>query len=281
MVDSGEVSTLGNTRELTQTMAFAKNLVQLPKLEMTNNVQTTRTFTVFPKLPVELRTMIWGYASNFPRVVALSMDTHREEYRIEGQIGVPAILHVCLEARQEARKHYEICRSRCSRCSGVCTVRRQRQLYVNFAVDLFVHGTLWNRRPAVADYEFDTSVLERIQHLEIRHNLAWNNLRYVDFYRLFRHLASLRTLEFTVPQSNIADDDYGAPDSLNTELGAKRYADVVMGWYGVDKDGKTESKLPMLKDKEVLNLLRGVELGWKMEQEAEDVDLPPARADDH
>jgi hypothetical protein len=24
-----------------------------------------------------------------------------------------------------------------------------------------------------------------------------------------------------------------------------------------------------------------VELGWKMEQEAEDVDLPPARADGH
>jgi hypothetical protein len=188
------------------------------------------------------------------------MNTHREKCRIEGQSGVPAVLHVCLEARQEARKHYEICRNRCSRCSGVCTIRRQRQFYVNFSVDRFVHGKMWNNRPAVADYGFDTSVLERIQHLVMRHKLVWNNLRFVDLYPLFRHLQSLRILSITVSHPEIADDGYGAPDSLSTELVAKSYGVAVTEWYRADEDGKTKSHLPMMQDKEILQLLRGVEL---------------------
>lgn len=78
------------------------------------------------------------------------------ERTIKSQIAVPAVLHVCSEVREEAKKHYSLCPKRCSTYSNVCWRLEEfvdvpypfcgeRQIYINFAVDRFLHGISWGR----------------------------------------------------------------------------------------------------------------------------------------
>lgn len=72
-----------------------------------NPANNTKTFTCFPRLPTELRLKIFGYAADNDRAVIAQIKPparHRHEYeytlRRSGR-GVPALLHVCREAREE------------------------------------------------------------------------------------------------------------------------------------------------------------------------------------
>ncbi|KAF8863739.1 hypothetical protein BDZ45DRAFT_737945 [Acephala macrosclerotiorum] len=68
------------------------------------------TFTVFPKLPIELRTMIWTSSLPGSRTVEINRtrqdDNTAPEYRSPAII--PAALHVCQESRTIAQEHYSL-----------------------------------------------------------------------------------------------------------------------------------------------------------------------------
>jgi len=64
---------------------------------------TKRTFTVFPNLPFELRTKIWGFTTP-AKVIVHALQGFPYRYRIgpyKRPDGVPSILHACQESRFE------------------------------------------------------------------------------------------------------------------------------------------------------------------------------------
>ncbi|CZT47091.1 uncharacterized protein RSE6_07620 [Rhynchosporium secalis] len=66
-------------------------------------------FTKFPDLPLEIRCLIWAKASpSRPRVVQIAYEADKETWRacVDSCGGLPRIIPVCREARQEALKPY-------------------------------------------------------------------------------------------------------------------------------------------------------------------------------
>jgi hypothetical protein len=103
-------------------MSRLKSLLStLPRLKIPahepNN--TLYEFTLFPKLPPELRNKIWKYAAFEPRVIKVLVDAKQVELvggpwnsNVEGQIRHPGIMQACRESRQEGRRYYERCQER-------------------------------------------------------------------------------------------------------------------------------------------------------------------------
>lgn len=108
-------------------------------------------FTCFPELPLELRRLVWGYASNFPREVDIKIKKKGTGNRVvadpivEGIVeydhysstAPPAVLSVSCEARGEALRFYT------TYCGNLGDAENaQRQIYINFRADRihFVRG---------------------------------------------------------------------------------------------------------------------------------------------
>jgi hypothetical protein len=77
---------------------------------------TPRDFHLFPKLPAELRLMIWAAALPGPRLVDVKFHFTDEgsrfgslPMRCTSRTPPPAILGVCSESREEALKKYSLC----------------------------------------------------------------------------------------------------------------------------------------------------------------------------
>jgi hypothetical protein len=74
--------------------------------------KTLEKFTLFPKLPIELRTKIWEESISEPRVVVVYISNFgfKTQFCITfaSSTPVPAILHVGREARQAGLKHYTL-----------------------------------------------------------------------------------------------------------------------------------------------------------------------------
>lgn len=72
------------------------------------------TFTLFPRLPSELRLKIWGYILHQPRLIKVITNRKhwRDPYASAGWTApftpTPVALHVCSESRSEALKTYEL-----------------------------------------------------------------------------------------------------------------------------------------------------------------------------
>jgi hypothetical protein len=98
------------------------------------------TFTLFPKLPSELRLKIWRLAAPGPRTVPveyrMKYDTF-EGKRVSTFSGwrssdpVPVILHICHEARDEALKSYQ---------PAFGSYFQQPKIYINFDIDTVLFG---------------------------------------------------------------------------------------------------------------------------------------------
>ncbi|KAJ8070950.1 hypothetical protein OCU04_001308 [Sclerotinia nivalis] len=96
------------------------------------------TFPQFTMLPFELRTKIWDYACENPRIVSFLIFCRRIQYNeprimpIPSTI-IPPILHVCTESRGHALKHYYTPYHYQVQVAGVNT--REGGFYVNLKLD--------------------------------------------------------------------------------------------------------------------------------------------------
>jgi hypothetical protein len=84
---------------------------------MSSNRQATVTpeqkdrFTLFPKLPPELRTKIWDEVCLEPRIVGVEVKDYHDskwvsDYAFLPRTSAPAVLHACTEARKHGLKYY-------------------------------------------------------------------------------------------------------------------------------------------------------------------------------
>lgn len=97
------------------------------------------SFHLFPKLPLELRLIIWKLACFQSRSVYLStvpvlLDlyaSHPYKMNRPNQLNCPTILQICKEAREEALKHYELI----NRCVSHEHKIHDQKVYINFDVD--------------------------------------------------------------------------------------------------------------------------------------------------
>ncbi|KAN0089563.1 hypothetical protein V8E51_019823 [Hyaloscypha variabilis] len=130
---------------------LVKALLQdLPRIATSFESTPTPTFTLFPKLPRELRNRIWHMEAFESRVIKLVPYNVAASQRVEGQLQHPAMLHTSREARREGLRYYRKVLRKC------CDLRTHSQnipcgkprdiIYVNFEVDLFRYG-IYNRNP--------------------------------------------------------------------------------------------------------------------------------------
>ncbi|PMD32948.1 hypothetical protein L207DRAFT_590022 [Hyaloscypha variabilis F] len=174
-------------------------LTQLPKLEIA--LPSLTTFTIFPKLPAELRNKIWKYASMEPRDINL-----RERNYAAGpndQPETPAILLTCHEARNEGRRYYtlfrelkEIRRDQSSfhsrnnkldsKIQSAARICRRNTVWINFAVDRFIHEpcvqydeNLDAVQPMKVEggFCFEDDVMDKIRHLALRFDSVQSQLQ--------------------------------------------------------------------------------------------------------
>ncbi|CZR55805.1 uncharacterized protein PAC_05693 [Phialocephala subalpina] len=121
------------------------------------------TFTLFPKLPKELRLQVWNNASFITRNVdiwiavlrvgdPLSQFVNSEHHYFVSSAPPPALLHCCQESRAEGLKHYTLDfgtnkklngdRPIKNRSAGVALVVEPR-IYINWAADRICLMNYW------------------------------------------------------------------------------------------------------------------------------------------
>jgi len=153
---------------------------KLPKLVIPPRLLTT--FTLFSKLPLELRNKVWGFVATVPRDIHLAY-FHDERL---ARSNPPAIFYATSESKSEALDHYKACReSKCIPPEHVCresflswcssffkTTHRtiHRSIWVNFNLDHLVwtrtktshlpqgYGRLWvedNGRRGCQNFNFE------------------------------------------------------------------------------------------------------------------------------
>jgi 2EXR family len=148
--------------------------LQLPKLAF-SLAQPCQTFTLFPELPLELRTRIWIFAASIPRNIYLT------ELRIvplvAGQSVAPAIMHASQESRTEGKRYYTCCEDMAAvggpsffldgRSRSSTRSNDRNLVWINFSVDHFVYLPDPGHVPAFLTRYFNLNfqTLKRIQHL--------------------------------------------------------------------------------------------------------------------
>ncbi|PVH83361.1 hypothetical protein DL98DRAFT_616787 [Cadophora sp. DSE1049] len=109
-------------------------LANLPPLQV-DLPQTLKKFTLFPKLPLELRNKVWYFVANTQRQIRVwewveyERDYFGLSHAVAGQLPIPAILHTCRHSREEGLRYYTNYLEGCS------------YSYINTEVDLFVFET--------------------------------------------------------------------------------------------------------------------------------------------
>ena len=159
-------------------------LEQLPKLVVNLPL---RTFTCFPKLPLELRNKIWAYYSFTPRTIKLCIATSQHSRAITGGQRIPAVLRTSFESRNEALKHYTLCLQEPAPDSIFLEygMPKRRRMYVNFEADCFRitnDSSLAARRSFAIGYRTATKppyrwtykhgIMSRIRFAEIEMNVT-------------------------------------------------------------------------------------------------------------
>ncbi|KAE9365525.1 hypothetical protein N431DRAFT_353210 [Stipitochalara longipes BDJ] len=153
-------------------------LESLPKLLVEPQ---SKTFTCFPKLPIELRIRIWNHACRVPQKVKLRITINDySALAIRGGPKTPAPLHVCFESRKVALQHYTLCRQILVPGSELLNniKTRRRSMYVNFEVDNFrimSDSILRPRRDILSikssrpsyRYTYNLDILKEIRFLEL------------------------------------------------------------------------------------------------------------------
>ncbi|KAL5325325.1 hypothetical protein ACEPPN_006450 [Leptodophora sp. 'Broadleaf-Isolate-01'] len=131
-------------------------LSTLPPITLPAPPTPLQEFTLFPRLPAEMRNKIWKHATQVSRKVKIfelnTVSTHKGwDSRVEGQTWIPGIMQACRESRYEGGKVYKLCyeKPQPSREGGTENDGQPEQasapltasgahLYINFDRDLFV-----------------------------------------------------------------------------------------------------------------------------------------------
>ncbi|KAE9365608.1 hypothetical protein N431DRAFT_431036 [Stipitochalara longipes BDJ] len=113
-------------------------------------------FTIFKKLPPELRNKIWAFASNNePRILDIWSDFLRcevgnsvfftQKYTTElSKPKVPSLLRTSQESRAEALKHYKLeFRTQMTLPTGI-KLTLEARIYINYATDVLAPRGFWN-----------------------------------------------------------------------------------------------------------------------------------------
>ncbi|KAK4443139.1 hypothetical protein QBC34DRAFT_417618 [Podospora aff. communis PSN243] len=69
---------------------------------------TARQFTVFPRLPTEVRLIIWSHACRTERIIPLLPGKGHLFPIVHPSLAIPPVLHACSESRAVALKHYDL-----------------------------------------------------------------------------------------------------------------------------------------------------------------------------
>jgi hypothetical protein len=92
-----------------------------------------RTFTLFPKLPAELRLRVWKYSLPGPQYIEVQMSLSSfiqyPQWKFVSQDKAPAAFFVCHESRAEATKNYKLLRG---------TQSGTPAIYCDAAIDVLV-----------------------------------------------------------------------------------------------------------------------------------------------
>lgn len=143
-----------------------------PKSKLEPPVIQPRELKSFPKLPTEIRLMIWNLALPGPRVVDIRLRRRHEATstgkipdvsRYVSSLDHPAMLHACSESRFVALRHYEL-----SFEKSTTTESSPAQTYINFSIDTvwFDHLPYFPSTRARA-YRFPASDFSKIRYLAL------------------------------------------------------------------------------------------------------------------
>lgn len=163
-------------------------------------------FTVFQKLPIELRTRIWDHALPGPRVVEVCWGRHG----LYSDCAPPAMLHVCHESRLRALKIFKV--MSCGDPASRYQKRASFHTYINPKEDLVYYSF---RSPSqcalqtspwasVGDALCFTDPL--VQHVAIGQKI-WGNSWLYDWGCLLQRAETLKTI--AVVYSDVCVPEYG------------------------------------------------------------------------
>ncbi|PVH70508.1 hypothetical protein DL98DRAFT_540777 [Cadophora sp. DSE1049] len=209
-------------------------MTQLSKLDLHHGTPILKKFTLFPKLPLELRLKIWGFAANVERIVSLSftldgqawVDVSRLTIRNENraQCSVPAVLHICSESRKEGLRYYTACWDKCAGHNN----------YINLNTDILCVVENWAKAvirqfnsaqlalPAAnltqptaplllsERWNLDESVLRHVQTVIMLATAGWTSMsapnlrRLADLFQLLPGMTTLRV----VARDKVFDEEH-------------------------------------------------------------------------
>ncbi|KAL5325323.1 hypothetical protein ACEPPN_006448 [Leptodophora sp. 'Broadleaf-Isolate-01'] len=177
-----------------------KLLATLPPLTIPESPVYLQEFTLFPKLPENLRHHIWSFVGSEPRYIKLIELDRRypSSYQtwdssVSGQHKNPGMVGACQESRKLASKYYRRCYEKAQRSPedgdkqwrGTSAELRQAKsesmtsegtaIYVNFSRDIFVLSKCPTVDHAIRsehfiDYNFKPRYLQYVTRLQQTYN---------------------------------------------------------------------------------------------------------------
>ncbi|KUJ13453.1 uncharacterized protein LY89DRAFT_785150 [Mollisia scopiformis] len=149
-------STISDTRVQDQQQSAEPNTDQYPDIRI-----ALTSFTLFPKLPIELRFLIWKLAHDEPRVLNISKSDRAREpfspstYRVRPMSSPPPLLHTNREARKIGLELRQLCFK---------SMLNNKPMYYSFAKDsLLLDGV--ETCYCFTHHYFNCSPLRGLRHL--------------------------------------------------------------------------------------------------------------------
>jgi len=158
-----------------------------PNLDIANSklVEDDKSpkFTLFNKLPLELRLHIWGFAAPDPRVIVQSGSSHpkgRHPYVRDGS-KVPGVLHACRESRNEFLETDD--------ASNDVTLARRRRAHPVYKLHI-IDDEQTQHKPSPVFFSCDVDTLWPLNPLlGNRFNYPFSGTACLDIAKDLKHLA--------------------------------------------------------------------------------------------
>lgn len=164
------------------------------------NLSSKPKFTLFPKLPAEIRLMIWKAALPGPRLVDVNFQFEDSEFAFGSNLAScasptppPTLLSVCHESRTEALKHYSLCFAVGSEEVGVFCDLKIDTLFISCCYPVDDILSCLNLSGSLAGPAF-----QGLQHLAVGLHPGMRYVDPVDHLFLMEQLRGLETFTFVL-----------------------------------------------------------------------------------